>query len=491
MVNGSLALAAVLVPTATVYLLVGAAYAQVAIVVLVASTLFLAVRLIRAQSFIDNHIARHLGDPAEFTAFSKTFPLYRFVDLHNAARRVHDEVAGRKVIESNHPQASLAEILSRDVIDEHRTVNKAERVARPSGPDDEGFFPRDVFFLAKSASAGGARSFILRVRVLWNQEAMLEVGARGSADAEALLERVQRLASEDSVYRRHVIEPSFETEVRDEYGDVDRGNVVDIRFKKRPDIARDDVVLEPEKWAVIERNVVDFHERRAQLAGLGLPSRRGVLFYGAPGTGKSYMCKHLASRLPDATMVVATGRTLLHIKSLCNIARMLQPAILVLEDVDLVFSERDTNAYGVALGEVMDELDGFGPDDNLIFILTTNAIERVERAIRERPGRISQCIHFGPPSTELRERYLRRQLEPYDTSRLDVPRLAEETDGATQAFLKEFVFRAVQIASDGTESEPGSLTLTDDHFAEALREMNTSTDGAGQAIVGFRSPPSS
>ena len=56
------------------------------------------------------------------------------------------------------------------------------------------------------------------------------------------------------------------------------------------------------------------------------------------------------------------------------------------------------------LGEFIDQLDGFGDTDQVIFILTTNAIERIESAIKDRPGRVSQCVYFGPPSAALRQR---------------------------------------------------------------------------------------
>jgi ATP-dependent 26S proteasome regulatory subunit len=53
-------------------------------------------------------------------------------------------------------------------------------------------------------------------------------------------------------------------------------------------------------------------------------------------------------------------------------------------------------------------MDGLRPHEEIGFVLTTNAIERLEAAVKDRPGRISQCIYFGPPNEELRGRYLER-----------------------------------------------------------------------------------
>lgn len=217
---------------------------------------------------------------------------------------------------------------------------------------------------------------------------------------------------------------------------------------------------------------------------LGLPGKRGVLLYGPPGMGKTYTCKYLAQRLVSATTIVATGHALAHIKSVCNVAKLLQPALVLLEDVDLVFTDRQINPYSTVLGEFMDELDGFGEGDQVIFVLTTNAIERVEAAIKDRPGRISQCIYFGPPHAELRTRYLHTLLQPYASASVNMPQLVARTEGVSQAFLKELVFRAVQIATETLPAKSASVCLTDQHLDTALTEM-TAGGRASKRIIGF------
>lgn len=159
---------------------------------------------------------------------------------------------------------------------------------------------------------------------------------------------------------------------------------------------------------------------------------------------------------------------------------------MILEDVDLVYSAREINAYTTALGELMDELDGFNPEDHIIFILTTNAIDRVEAAIKERPGRISQCVFFGAPNEELRELYLKSMLAPYYCADLRMEALVSSTEGATQAFLKELVYRAVQVSTESNDVSIKPLPLTNEHFGVALDEMKRSAGRSGEAIIGFR-----
>jgi SpoVK/Ycf46/Vps4 family AAA+-type ATPase len=159
---------------------------------------------------------------------------------------------------------------------------------------------------------------------------------------------------------------------------------------------------------------------------------------------------------------------------------------VLLEDVDLVFAHRENNAYNTVLGEFIDQLDGFGETDQIIFILTTNAIERIEAAIKDRPGRVSQCVYFGPPSAPLRRRYLDSLLRPYDAASVDVQRLVSQTDGVSQAFLKELVFRAVQLASIENGHNGGALGLIDQHFDTALHDMTVGSGRTAHRIIGFR-----
>jgi len=145
---------------------------------------------------------------------------------------------------------------------------------------------------------------------------------------------------------------------------------------------------------------------------------------------------------------MVAGSALRHVGAVFSLARMLQPSLVILEDVDLVFTARDINAQGSILGGLLDQMDGLRPHEDVGFILATNALDRIEAAIKDRPGRISQCIHLGPPNTELRRLCLLHYLAAYATAAVDVAALVAKSAGATQAFLKDWVHRAVQIAAD-------------------------------------------
>jgi SpoVK/Ycf46/Vps4 family AAA+-type ATPase len=317
---------------------------------------------------------------------------------------------------------------------------------------------------------------------------VLDVAAEDPNAAEAALDAIVARAGDQSVYRNRILSVSFEAGIKDEYGDVEQGDRLSVLFRAEEPVADDDIVIDEAVRRALWRNVVDLHRRRDLLKAHGVPVRRGVLLYGPPGTGKTFACRYLCGKLPEATRIIVAGNVLLQVKSVFNLARLLQPALVILEDVDLVFAAREINLYSSVLGELLDQMDGLRPYEEVGVILTTNAIGRLEAAIKDRPGRISQCIHFGPPNDELRGRYLRRYLRSYDTSGLDLDHLVRASRGATQAFLKEWVYRAVQIAAERLHDAADPLELRDADFEAALREMRLFSEGSTGRIIGFHEP---
>ena len=272
--------------------------------------------------------------------------------------------------------------------------------------------------------------------------------------------------------------------VKDEYGEVENAERFYVFFKADEFVEDADIILDPQVQQTLRRNVLDLHQNRDRLKAHYVPVRRGVLLYGPPGTGKTFACRYLCGRLPQATKLIAAGNALLRVKSVFNLARLLQPSLIVLEDVDLVFSAREINLYSSVLGELLDQMDGLRPYEDISVILTTNAIDRLEAAIRDRPGRISQLVHFGAPTDELRRRYLARYLQPHSAVTLDLDDLVRVSHGATQAFLKEWVYRAVQVALE-RPCEGGDPCLTNDDFHAAFEEMRRFSQGATGRIIGF------
>ena len=74
---------------------------------------------------------------------------------------------------------------------------------------------------------------------------------------------------------------------------------------------------------------------------------------------------------------------------------------------------------------MFDEIEALADDEPVSLILTTNGIDRIESAVKDRPGRVGQCVYFGPPSAALRRRRVQSYLQQHATSAVDLSALAE------------------------------------------------------------------
>jgi ATP-dependent 26S proteasome regulatory subunit len=237
--------------------------------------------------------------------------------------------------------------------------------------------------------------------------------------------------------------------------------------------------------AVVERNVLGLLAHADVLRRAGRSTRHGVLLYGPPGTGKTLVTRYLASACPRYTVILLTGRELKLIRPSCQLARLLAPSMVVLEDVDLVASDRRRNRHNTILHELMDEMDGLGPKTDCIFLLTTNRPELLESALAARPGRIDQAIYFPLPDRVCRRRLFALFAQGLNLDNVDLENLLERTEGASPAFLQELFRKAALLAAErGEKSDP--LRVTSDDFAKAIREIVEFGGVLTRNLLGFR-----
>jgi ATPase family associated with various cellular activities (AAA) len=420
-----------------------------------------------------------------FHVHVRELPQYRHVDVFRAAEAQARALGITATVESDHRAEYLGALLHAKPgrWSPPRGVNRAERITWATGPDDEVFLPVDVFWIC--AAAAGRAALLARAHYDANrQRSVIEAASPDPVVAQSFIGEALRRADRDSIYRNRVLALRFEPAARDQYGDVEQPERLRVLFAPEARVAEADVVMDEDVRRLLWRNVIDLHRRRDLLKAHGVPVRRGVLLHGPPGTGKTFACRYLCAQLPDTTRIVVAGSALQQVPAIFSLARLLQPSLVILEDVDLVFTTRDINAQGSILGELLDQMDGLRPHEDVGFVLTTNAIDRIEAAIKDRPGRISQCINLGAPGPDLRRRYLAHYLEPYVTAGVDLGALAARSEGATQAFLKDWVHRAVQVATERLAAPGDKVELRMDDFDVTLREARGSA-GTSTRLIGF------
>ena len=259
---------------------------------------------------------------------------------------------------------------------------------------------------------------------------------------------------------------------------------IKVRFHEWPPVSRDSIVLPEELMQVLERNVLGILQNAEKLRQSGWGSRHGVLLHGPPGTGKTLVVRYLAQACKDHTVVLLTGKQLGAIRESFEVARLLAPSIVVIEDVDLIAEDRSTNKQAVFLCELMDEMDGLGPKTDCIFLLTTNRPEVLEVALAARPGRVDQAIEFPLPDETGRRRLFELYGRLLDLQWVDLDRWVVQTEGASPAFIAELLRKAALFAAERGETLPMKVRNTD--FDNAIKELVLFGGDLTQKLLGYR-----
>jgi hypothetical protein len=258
-----------------------------------------------------------------------------------------------------------------------------------------------------------------------------------------------------------------------------------IRFQELRPTAREDIVLPEVLLQVVERNVLGMLKHGPTLRAAGRSLRHGLLFHGPPGTGKTMLVRYLARTCEQHTIIMLTAASQSLIRESCQIARLLAPSIVILEDVDLIAEDREQNRCPVILHELMNEMDGLGPRAEVIFLLTTNRPEILEAALSARPGRIDQAIAFPLPDEDCRRRLFEVYGRGLDLGHLDLPRWVAQTNGVSPAFIEELLRKSTLLAAErGEENTPPRLT--DDDIHNALHELVFFGGELTQKLLGYR-----
>ncbi len=423
---------------------------------------------------------------SRYKVFDDCHPTYRLVDFLRAAERFAEKSVLAYRVDPSNANIDLATYINQISL---QPPPPARQEKMCIGYEEFGYFPIEAIWLIQGAEGRPTHEkLVLRVRRI-QFGTFVEMASTDQDAAMAMLKRIADDALAHSIFRGQFIEIRYAGNPHRDYDYQFDSAEMTVTFKPKPNITKDDIILDPKIEAILRRNLFDFFTHRHALHALGLPRKRALLFYGPPGTGKTHTCRYIHTLLQGITSILATGESLTRLQDLGKLARQLQPTLVILEDVDLVFQAREINPYGAALGDLMDQLDGFTPDEEVIFMLTTNAIERVEAAIRDRPGRINQCLYFGMPTPDLRKRYLVQYLKAYGVSAVDFDHIVAQTEGTSQAFLKEYVLRTVQVAAESIGYSTDAVELKTEHFDIAFDELISHGDSAGHSIMGFRTGP--
>jgi cell division protease FtsH len=396
-------------------------------------------------------LTEHLGrDPRGLPVVTETYPAYDHANVQLALEAFLAEpgrdaqllgIGGPSGGREHHSFSELIEMASQQ---HGYGVGAVDYVSVAVGVDAERSVVQfGLYLIADGAVATGGRYAVLlrgSAERFGRLGVQLEILAEEPAAAQRLLAEVRALMVRHNVFRGQVV--SFESH---EFGH----GVGPLRFHTRPAVGRADVVLPSGVLDAVERQIIGVatHRERLRAAGHGL--KRGVLLFGPPGTGKTHTARYLIGQLPQFTVVLLTGMGLQYVRSACALARMVQPALVILEDVDLIAESRGgpSGMNNPLLYQVLNEMDGLGGDADVAFLLTTNRADLLEPALAQRPGRVDLAVDVPLPDAAGRRRLCQLYGPSLRLTGAELDEVVAATEGSTASYFAELARRATLLAA--------------------------------------------
>ncbi|KAK7180137.1 hypothetical protein DPSP01_012278 [Paraphaeosphaeria sporulosa] len=252
----------------------------------------------------------------------------------------------------------------------------------------------------------------------------------------------------------------------------------------------EDVILEEGMKKQIISDVENFFDGQETYQNLKVPWKRGIIYYGPPGNGKTISIKAMMHSLyqrgidGDKKLSVPT----LYVRSLSSFAgpeyslqsiftkaRQVAPCYLVFEDLDSIVNDNVRSYF-------LNEVDGLKSNDGILMVGSTNHLDRLDPGISKRPSRFDRKYYFPDPDYAQRVQYAKYwqgKLKDNDTVKFPddlCPAIAKITDKFSFAYMQEaFVASLLAIAVRGSDDDDAQQVAYND--MQALQRALAQTLG--------------
>lgn len=209
----------------------------------------------------------------------------------------------------------------------------------------------------------------------------------------------------------------------------------------------------------IRKKIVLPMQRPEVYRAYGKKAGGGILMYGPPGCGKTFLAKATAGEVDAGFLSIGIhdvldmwiGKSERNLHSIFEAARAHKPCVLFFDEVDALGRARSEMRHGAGretINQFLAELDGLGADNEGVLVLAaTNAPWHMDSAFR-RPGRFDRVIFVPPPDEPARADIVRLLLAGKPQEDVDAVAIAKKTERFSGADLKAVVDRAIEAKLD-------------------------------------------
>jgi SpoVK/Ycf46/Vps4 family AAA+-type ATPase len=218
----------------------------------------------------------------------------------------------------------------------------------------------------------------------------------------------------------------------------------------------------------------------------GKTLRGGLMLYGPPGCGKTFIARATAGEMGARFVSVGLadvldmylGQSERNLHEIFETARRNAPCVLFFDEIDALGRKRSqmrNSAGREAVNQLLAELDSVGSENRGVFVLAaTNHPWDVDSALR-RPGRLDRTLLVLPPDAPAREAILRYHVSGKPVEALDLASLAAKTEGYSGADLAHLCESAAELAMEESMASGKARPLNQADFKKALKDVKPST----------------
>ncbi|HET9222142.1 MAG TPA: ATP-binding protein, partial [Roseiflexaceae bacterium] len=314
-----------------------------------------------------------------------------------------------------------------------------------------------------------------------------EIGALTSLGIATALRGVSP-AAEQSIGKPIDPEPLPRSPLAQRLGMLDEDEFApEPDLAERPDVTFADVGGMAEVKERIRMAIIYPLQQPDVFAAYGKRAGGGLLLYGPPGCGKTYLARATAGEVGARFLSIGIsdildmwyGQSEQKLHALFESARRARPAVLFFDEIDAIGGSRldmRQQFQRTLVNQFLAELDGADSDnDGILVIGATNAPWHVDVALR-RPGRFDHIVFVAPPDEAARREILRLHLRGKPAAEdVDVARLARETERYSGADLRALVDGAAEVALQEALRSGKIQPLSTALLLRALRDRKATT----------------